>query len=77
MSMGVHSPINDSWVSINGSLNMSIDVHSPINDSTQVSMDPLMMMSDGINDMSALIHNLFRMMSDVINDILGTYVHVH
>ena len=49
MSMSVHSRINDSWVSINGSLNMSIDVHSPINDSTQVSMDPLMM-SDGIND---------------------------
>ena len=63
MSIDFHSPINDSWVSINGSPNMSIDVHSPINDSTQVSMDPLMM-SDGINDMSTLIHNLYMMMSN-------------
>ena len=66
MSIGVQSPINDSWVSINGCPNISIDVHSPINDSTWVSMGPLMMMSDGINDMS-----------DLINDILGIYVHIH
>ena len=39
-------------------------------------MDPLMM-SDGINDMSALIHNLSMMMSNEINDILETYVHIH
>ena len=32
-------------------------------------MDPLMMMSDGINDMSAHIHNLSMMMSNGINDI--------
>ena len=39
-------------------------------------MDPLMMMSDGINDMSARIHNLSMMMSNGINNILGTYDHI-
>ena len=64
------------WYITHPTCNNLFDAIFSINDSTQVSMDPLMM-SDGINDMSALIHNLSMMMSNGINDILGTYVHIH